>query len=342
MGNLVFVHIVEKGDLESKSILLCSSIRKYSGIYKDSVIYAITPRKDKEVSYKTKETYEKLNVKYIYQNLNVKWYDQPYLNSIYGAAFIEKNYLNSNISFIYVDADTFFINQPDELDLEKNTVQIAVTPIDSVKAEIADSDINNISEYWKHVYKLFNVDINKLWYIKTLHDNKNIVAYFNNGVISVKPSLQIFQKCLEKIEMAYDDPYFSGLPKGSLERFYLDQVFTSAAVVKYPRDKILLLDSNYNFSLPVMKYIDNKQFKKLVHIHYHQMFFYKRTLKIFKENQDLYNFLKLYVPFPLEKTTRTILLIKSYIPIKIKNYVRGTFLMVYINKILNKVGINVG
>ncbi|WP_175266994.1 hypothetical protein [Acidiplasma cupricumulans] len=69
---------------------------------------------------------------------------------------------------------------------------------------------------------------------------------------------------MEKIEMAYNDPYFSGLPKGSLERFYLDQVFTSAAVVKHPRDKILLLDSNYNYSLPVMKHID--QNSKLLYI----------------------------------------------------------------------------
>ncbi|KQB35984.1 hypothetical protein [Acidiplasma aeolicum] len=342
MGKLVFVHIVEKGDLEFKSILLCSSIRKYGGIYKDSLIYAITPRKDKEVSCQTKEIYKKLNVKYIYKSLNIKWYDQPYLNSIYGAAFIEKYYLNSDVSFVYVDADTFFIKQPDKLDLEKNKVQIATTPIDSIKAEIANSDINDISEYWKHVYKLFNVDINKLWCIKTLHDNKNIVAYFNIGIISVKPSLQIFQECLEKIEMAYNDPYFSGLPKGSLERFYLDQVFTSAAVVKHPRDKILLLDSNYNYSLPVMKHIDQKKFKTIVHIHYHHMFFYRRTLKIFQENVDIYNFLKLYVPFQLDKKIRTILFIKSHIPIKIKNYLRETSLMKYINKVLNKVGINVG
>ena len=68
MGNLVFVHIVEKGDLESKSILLCSSIRKYSGIYKDSVIYAITPRKDKEVSYKTKEIYRMLRILLLYHD----------------------------------------------------------------------------------------------------------------------------------------------------------------------------------------------------------------------------------------------------------------------------------
>lgn len=342
MGKLVFIHIVEKGDLEEKSILLCSSIRKFGGLYKDSEIYAISPRKDKEVSSKTKEIYNKLNVNYIYKELNVKWYDQPYLNSIYGSAFIERNYLNNNISLVYADADTFFISQPDKLDLENNKVSIAATPIDSVKAEIAYSDIDNISEYWRNVYKLFNVDIKKLWYVRSLHDNKNIVAYFNNGVLSVKPSLQIFQECLEKIELAHDDIFFSGLQKGSLERFYLDQVFISAAVVKVPKDKILLLDSNYNFSLPVMRHIDTDQFKTLVHIHYHQMFFYKRTLKIFKNNQDIYNFLKLYVPLTIEIKIKSLLLIKSYIPIKIKNYVRDSPLMKYINKILNKIGINVG
>lgn len=342
MGILVFVHIVEKGDLESKSILLCSSIRRYGGVYKDSLIYAITPRKNKEVSDRTKEIYNKLNVKYIYRNLNTKWYDQPYLNSIYGSAFIEKDYLNSDISLIYVDSDTFFMNQPDELDLEKNNVKIAVTPIDSIKAEIADYDINNISEYWKNVYRLFKINVSDLWYVNTLHDNQKIIAYFNIGIISVNPRLQIFSHCLEKIELAGNDPYFSKLKQGSLERFFLDQVFVSAAVIKYPKNEILLLNSNYNYSLPVMKSVNNARFKTLIHIHYHHMFFYKKSLKIFKQNYEIYNFLKLYIPFKIDEKVKVILLIKTYIPPKIKNFVRDTFLMKYINKILNKAGINVG
>lgn len=342
MGNIVFVHIVERGDLESKSILLCSSIRKYCGIYKNSVIYAVTPRKGKEVSDKTKDVYKKLNVNYVYKELNIKWYDQPYLNSIYGVAYIEKNYINSNISLVYVDSDTFFINQPDKLDLEKNNVKIAVTPIDSVKAEIADYDINDISEYWKNVYRLFNINANDLWYVNTLHDNQKIIAYFNIGIISINPNLQIFTRCLGKIELAHNDQYFSTLKPGSLERFFLDQVFVSAAVVKYPKNEILLLNNNYNYSLTVMKSVNNSQFETLVHIHYHHMFFYKQNLKIFKQNHEIYNFLKLYIPFKIDKKVKIILLIKAYIPPKIKNYVRDTFLMNYINKILNKVGINVG
>jgi hypothetical protein len=342
MGKLVFVHIVEKGDLESKSVLLCSSIRKYCGIYKDSVIYAITPRKGKEVSDKTKDIYQKLNVNYIYKELNVKWYDQPYLNSIYGSAYIEKKYLNNNISLVYVDSDTFFLNQPDKLDLEKNNVKIAVSPIDSVKAEIADYDINNISEYWKNVYRLFDVNVNNLWYVTTLHDDKKIIAYFNIGIIAVNPSLQIFQQSLTNIELAFKDDYFSNLKHGSLERFFLDQVFVSAAVVKHSKDEILLLDTDYNFSLPLTKKIDSEQFKRLVHIHYHHMFNYNGTLKIFLPNHDIYNFLKLYVPFQVDNRIRLVLLIKSYVPQKIKNYVRETVLMKYINKILNKIGINVG
>ena len=342
MGDIVFVHIVEKGELESKSILLCSSIRTFCGIYKDSKIYAITPRKGKEISNETKELYNKLNVSYIYKELNVKWQDQPYLNSTYGAAFIEREYFNKPITLVYVDSDTFFMNQPDALDLARNNVDIAVSPIDSIDAEVPNFDVDHISDYWKNVYRLVGIKFNDLWYVRTLHDNRDVIAYFNLGIVAVNPSLLILNNALEKIEQAHDDEYFSSLRSGSMERFFLDQVFVSAVIIKHPRDRILLLNSNYNLSLPVVRSIKKEMFTTLVHIHYHHMFFYKKTLKIFESEEKIYDFLKSYVPFKVSTIYLITTSIKSHIPIKLRNFIRGTFMIKFISKILNKIGINIG
>lgn len=341
-NTIIFVHIVEKGDLEKKSILLCNSIRKYCGIYKNSKIYAITPRLNKEVSINTKKIYKELNVDYIYKDINHKWYDQPYLNSIYGTAYIESLYLNENVSLVYVDSDTFFINQPDELDLIKNQRGIAVSPIDGIKSEIACYDINNISDYWRNIYKLVGVYDNHIWYTKTIYDKIRIIAYFNNGIMAVKPYLKIFNDTLNKIEEAYNNYYFSNLNPGSLERFYLDQAFISAVVLKHNRNTVLTLSDNYNYSLPLFKNISNKKFKTLIHIHYHSMFYFKNNLKIFKNNKPIYAFLKDYVPFYLDKKKKIIVFINSHLPQKIKNKIRETYLIKIAYKLFKKLGLEIG
>jgi hypothetical protein len=59
---------VERGRLEAQTILLCQSIRRFCGAYRDAPIYAFQPRRGTQASAKTLAALEALGVIYISEN----------------------------------------------------------------------------------------------------------------------------------------------------------------------------------------------------------------------------------------------------------------------------------
>src|SRR5262245_48471593 len=80
--SLAFVICVERGPLEDQAVLLCRSIRRYTGRHRDATIAAFQPRNGHEVARSTRDALDALGVAFHDEPINTAYRDCPYANKI--------------------------------------------------------------------------------------------------------------------------------------------------------------------------------------------------------------------------------------------------------------------
>jgi len=114
MKNISFIIGIEKNDdiqLEQMAILLCRSIRKFGGIYKDAPIYSLQPT-SRDIDASTLVELKKLGVIHRKEVINTEFtkggygfYNMPYVCD-YFAQTLKEDYL------IWLDIDVLCLNSP--------------------------------------------------------------------------------------------------------------------------------------------------------------------------------------------------------------------------------------
>ena len=201
---IVFTFIVEFGDLENKSLLLAKSLRRF---YKDAneyPIYAVRPRRGKEIKNSTKQQFKALDVIYVYSPVNTNWKFFDFANQVYGPAFIEERIEGKTEFMVYLDADIVCLHFPTELSLPDNCL-VGVTPVDMGSelgndAAIVSGEPLNVT--WELAYTLAGVKSIPKWNVNTKVEKLAIYPYFNSGFSIVRPEAQIFRLCRDMFEKA--------------------------------------------------------------------------------------------------------------------------------------------
>ena len=303
---IAFVFIVESGDLENKAILLGESLRKLFPSTTEVPIYAVRPRKGKEISENTKSRFKSLEISYIYDPVNVVWHNLPFANEAYGSALIEDKLKDDAEILVYLDADIVCLRSPDKLHMHDD-IKVLVTPIDVFSDGAAkfgaDLPIN-----FKFAYELNRVEVKNLWSVFTKIDKVEIYPCFNSGFIAVRPEIGIFRRWKEMFEISARRGYFGTVDPFSGAFFFTDQVFLSSIIVSMlKRDEIELLDDSYNFPLNFAHRIyDSKgkiDFKEITFLHYHHSFYDMKWTEFF--NFDGANVSWLFSKLPLFKDQHT-------------------------------------
>ena len=341
---IVFTFIVEFGDLENKSLLLAKSLRRF---YKDAnkyPIYAVRPRRGKEIKNSTKEQFKALDVIYVYSPVNRNWEFFDFANQVYGPAFIEERIDGKAEFMVYLDADVVCLHFPTELSLPDNCL-VGITPVDIGReagndAAIVAEDSLNIT--WELAYSLAGVKSIPKWNVITKVEKLQIYPYFNSGFSIVRPEARIFRLCRDMFEMANTKNYFryfnysgkllktqNDTKKSSLH--FIDQIFLAAAILsKCSQEQIKIFGNEYNFPFHFIKEIQTEPYnlEHIIFLHYHNMFYDLKWQSNVHLDTETREWLANNVPIRLEK----------HVSYKIKKYMwyAKTFIKWHFNAIKNK------
>ena len=303
---IAFVFIVENGDLENKAILLGESLRRFFP-YSDKVpIFAVRPRKGKEIHESTLDKFKELGIVYVYKPVNIKWKNLPFANEAYGSALIEDRLKDDTEVLVYLDADIVLLKNPEKLYMPDN-IKALVTPIDVFVSNAAKYN-EKLPMSYKFAYELNKVDLKKLWPVFTKIDKVEIYPSFNSGFIAVRPEVGIFRKWREMFEVSVRVGYFGIINPFSAQFFFTDQVFLSSVIVSMlGRSDIEILDDGYNFPLNFAQRIYNVKGKidlnEITFLHYHHSFYDMNWTEFF--NADDPNISWLIHKLPLFKDKHT-------------------------------------
>ena len=304
---IAFVFIVEHGDLEYKSLLLGESLRRIFPDGSVCPIYAIRPRKGKEISEATIKKFKELSINYIYEPENIIWRNLPFANEAYGSALIEDKVKDEVEILVYLDADIVCLKYPEQLFMDEN-IKVLVSPVD-VNWTGGIKYGEELTPNWIFSYKLNNIDPKKLWPVCTKVEKDKIYPYFNSGLIAVRPELGIFKRWKDMFEMSAKFGYFGMFSPLSKEFGFTDQVFLSSIIISmFKQDEIGILDDSYNFPVNIagegiFKTRGKIDFDSITFLHYHHSFYDMKWTKFFNLNDA--DFSWLFSKLPLHKDLKS-------------------------------------
>ena len=289
---LAFLACVERGRLESQSLLLCRSIRRNVGRFRDAPIHTFQPRAGTTIEDATLTELRAMGVQHHTDTLNRDFVDYPISNKVFACAHAEQT-LDEDV-LVFIDTDTVFVNQPDEFDLPAG-VHAAVRPVDHKNCGSTGPGARD-DPYWRRLYELCGVSRSP--FIETAVSAQRIRAYYNSGLVCVRRSVGIFQRWLEHFLLV---ARVNHLPNGNIH--YLDQLTLATALAQFDNGEVRVLKPNYNYPIPkrpllppVFQYpLDN-----LVHIHYHRWFnrpnFLREIRPAFNPESEMFRWLDGHLP----------------------------------------------
>ena len=191
---LAFVICTEPGRLEKQSLILAESIRKFAGKLKDTPIYSFHPRKGTPIAKETIAGFESLAVNHQQLPLNIKYHDYYLANKPLVCAYAEQN-IDTEI-LVFLDSDKCFFAEPKEFLLpDKYNVGLRVEYGRGI-GSTGKSDVQD--EYWQQLYRALGVKREQ--FVCTPIGSKTIRAYWNSGMVAVRPRAGIFNAWKDNFE----------------------------------------------------------------------------------------------------------------------------------------------
>jgi len=187
--SVAFICCIEPGFLEEQVVRLAQSIRLFAGSYCDYPIYAISPHGEM-VSRSILQKLEALAVTLIIDNLNQDLRDFPYANKAYAVEYIQQNHAHD--SYIFVDSDTLFIDEPSALYLDE-TIGFLARPVDM--RTICSSPLDDsYQDYWNACCQLAGTKLEDLTILMSTADNQIVRANWNGGLLMFRGDKEIGER----------------------------------------------------------------------------------------------------------------------------------------------------
>lgn len=186
---IAFLICVEANRLEPQAILLCESIRRFGGRYRQAPILAISPRPHLALGPDARARLEMLGVTYLAEPLNDTGSPYGTINRIVAGAWAER--FSPRPYLILLDTDTIFVDEPGFV-----RAGVGVRPVD-VKGSASSGPDDPLDSYWIRLCEMGGIDPSRLPWLTTTIDQVSIRASYNGGFTVVRRDLGILQKTRE-------------------------------------------------------------------------------------------------------------------------------------------------
>lgn len=241
--SVAFLMCVERGSLESQTLLCVESLREWGGKMAAAPVYTFAPRPGREPSPATLERLRELGAEHVSEPLNAAQPDLPHCNKVYVSAWAERE-LDHEI-LVFVDSDTVFLDEP--VLLAPGDWVAAARPVGQTNAGSTGQGHPN-EPAWQALYE--ELDVEARPFIETNVERERIRAYFNAGLVAARRDAGL----LGEWRQALDRLIASGFSERFEERRnqlrnQFDQL-ALAGVLADRFDRVLILPVTYNYPLP--------------------------------------------------------------------------------------------
>ena len=250
MKDLIFAFMLGSGEAEKDALRLASSIRTFGGELCFNPIWLVSGRREEELSEATRQKIFSLGARLVTfdpQSIQPK----VAFSSFVSAAAIAEGMAQGEASFLtWLAADTMVLQPPIDMLLPAGK-SLGACP---VHLKLLGSQFNEpIDEYWGLVYRHCQVEVADIYPIQTVVDEQLVRAYFNAGLLVVRPErglLRAWQSRFEKLAGLPEFGAFYG--QNELYEIFIHQAILAGcilALLKQEELQLLPFEMNYPLHL---------------------------------------------------------------------------------------------
>ena len=274
-----FALIAESGMLEAQATLLCESIRRFGGAYRNSPILVVSPRSSRRPSMQTVSALGELGAEYTELEIDsvVPEYGPSF--RVHAAALVEKQSTADKI--VFLDSDMIFAGEPD---LSLGECSASARPVD-VKGMCTLGPSDEFDGYWRDLCKVCGVDYDSIPLVITTVDKCMVKASYNGGFVVAKRIAGIFQQTESFFVRSvradlrphrnrnFQETTGHGVVKGIGAEFWGSSQACLSLAIWGRNLSVRILPPTHNFPLHAESYVARfGAGEPLVAIHYHHLF----------------------------------------------------------------------
>jgi Glycosyl transferase family 8 len=192
--DITFVCCIESGSLESQTVRMVQSLRRWGGCFAKARVVAVTPRLSPPLARSTRERLEScqiehLQVQPISEHGRYSW--NNFMNKPNAILAVDR--IATTDSIAWLDSDLVFTGEPTQFYLQPEESFLACTS-DRFGATTGPSD--PLEVYWKNICQALGLDLESLPWVTTQQEQSQIRYYFNSGVFVYRRDTQMAQQYL--------------------------------------------------------------------------------------------------------------------------------------------------
>jgi hypothetical protein len=245
---LVFATYAETDEQIAHVQILAESIREFAGRYNDAAVWLYLPREHYTPS--DENLVEKLTA----LGVEIRKSDLPkealrffYAGKLFAATEAEAAATEQSAMLVWLDEDTVILQEPTDFVLPPNTCFAYRPVMHNRSGSLFDEPPN---EFWALIYERLEIADELLFPMITPADKQKIRAYFNAGLLVVRPKKGILRTWAESFKNLYEDKILvNSVMKDVEKRIFLHQTALVSAVKFLKRNEMMELPDSYNYPM---------------------------------------------------------------------------------------------
>jgi len=247
-NKIIFASFAESEEQLKQIEITAKSIREFAGQYKNApIILCITDYIEFDTT-EIKQRFSPLDVEIIVTGAPKESLSFYYAGKTFASGVAEKEAAKRGAILVWMGPDTIFLREPTKINLDSNIV-LAYRPVMHNRTGTLYGQPPNL--FWEQIYNKLNISSELLFPMITPADKDTINAYFNAGLLFVRPEKGILQKWSEDFIILYSDSTLKQMCIDDINKhIFLHQTALVGAVLNsITQDEMVELDGNYNYPL---------------------------------------------------------------------------------------------
>lgn len=248
MKDLIFTFLLGSAEDEEDSLRLARSIRTFGGQYCFNPIWILSQRSEAELSERTRQELFSIGARLVTFELDPHERRFPFRTYVTAAGIVEGLAQGETSTLVMMATDTLILQEPSSFLLPPGK-SFAGCP---VHLKLLGSGIDEpLDDFWKSIYAQCHVQADHIFPMQTIADGQLVRAYFNSGLLVVRPERGLLRGWQADFERLYQLPDFEPFYKQSelYEIFMHQAVLAGSLLSSLHEDEFQLLPREVNYPL---------------------------------------------------------------------------------------------
>ena len=229
MKDLIFAFVLGSGEAENDALRLARSIRTFGGEFCFNPIWMISQRSEEDLPEATRQELFSVGARLVSFDMDAGAVNFPFADYV-TAAGIAEGLAQGEASFlVMLAADTLVLQAPTEF-LLPGGKSLGACP---VHLKLLGSGFTDpVDDFWRLIYQHCQVEVERIFVMQTIVDEQTVRAYFNAGLLVVRPERGLLRAWQADFDALYHLPEFEAFYQQSeLYKIFMHQAVLAGSIL---------------------------------------------------------------------------------------------------------------